>query len=272
MEKPLFKNETAIITGAGSGIGRGIAQRFAKEGANLCLVDIQEEKLQQLKRELESMTQPEQRVVVRSGNLCEGSFRESLVEEAVEIFGDIHVIVHSAGIYPSTPFLEITEQEWDSVLDLNLKAVFFLNQLVAKMMIVQGVKGRIVNISSTASEVARPGVAHYCSSKAGLKMLTQVLALELAPHGIRVNALGPGLVETDTLLNTLKTEKAKREHEEKISFSPLNRAALVEEIADGVVYFASSHSSYVTGQTLLVDGGYAAGRIFTSLQTINRRF
>lgn len=97
-------------------------------------------------------------------------------------------------------------------------------------------------------------------------MMTQVLALELAPFGIRINALGPGLVETETLMKTLTTDKAIKEHEEKVSFSPMQRAALVEEIADGVMFFASSQSTYVTGQTLLVDGGYSAGRVFKSLK------
>jgi NAD(P)-dependent dehydrogenase (short-subunit alcohol dehydrogenase family) len=144
--------------------------------------------------------------------------------------------------------------------------VFFLNQAIARTMIEKKISGSLINITSTASEVARPGVVHYCSSKAGVKMMTQVLALELAPYNIRVNAVGPGLVETETLMNTLTTEKAVKEHEEKLSYSPLQRAAGVEEIADGVLYFASSKSSYVTGQTLLIDGGYSAGRIFKSLQ------
>ncbi|PFG04513.1 SDR family NAD(P)-dependent oxidoreductase [Bacillus sp. es.034] len=266
MGNELFRGETVLITGAGSGIGKGIAERFADEGANLCLVDINEEKLSEVKAGLEKKDRSYQKINTQAGDLCEASFREKVIEQAIESYGAIHVVINSAGIYPSTPFLQITEAEWDSVLDLNLKAVFFLNQAAAKTMIDRNIKGRLVNISSTASEVARPGVAHYCSSKAGVKMLTQVLALELAPHSIRVNALGPGLVETDTLMNTLTTETARKEHEEKISYSPLNRAALVEEIADGVVYFASSQSSYVTGQTLLVDGGYAAGRIFKSLQ------
>jgi NAD(P)-dependent dehydrogenase (short-subunit alcohol dehydrogenase family) len=266
MKDQQFKNETVVITGSSSGIGKGVAKRFVQEGANVFLVDINEEKLAETKKELDEMVTPNQEVAILSGDLRQSSTREKVVERAIKAFGKIDVLVNSAGIYPSTPLLDVTETEWDSVLDLNLKAVFFLNQTVVKTMIEKKVKGRIVNISSTASEVARPGVAHYCSSKAGLKMLTQVMALELAPHNIRVNALGPGLVETETLLNTLTTETATKEHEEKLSYSPMRRAALVDEIADGVFYFASAQSSYVTGQTLLVDGGYSAGRVFRSLQ------
>lgn len=266
MKEKQFTKEAVIITGSGSGIGQGIAKRFVEEGASVVLVDIQEETLLQTKKRLEQIAEDNQKIEIVVGDLCEAVIRESVVHAAQKALGKIDILVNSAGIYPSTPFLEITEQEWDLVLNLNLKAAFFLNQLVAKSMIENKLEGRIVNITSTASEVARPGVAHYCASKAGAKMMTQVLALELAPFGIRINALGPGLVETETLMKTLTTDKAIKEHEEKVSFSPMQRAALVEEIADGVMFFASSQSTYVTGQTLLVDGGYSAGRVFKSLK------
>jgi NAD(P)-dependent dehydrogenase (short-subunit alcohol dehydrogenase family) len=265
LREGLFEKDAVIVTGSGSGIGKGIAKRFVELGASVLLVDIHEPNLSETKRELEHALSPHQKIETVAGNLCDAAVREAVVDKAVLSFGKIDVLVNSAGIYPSTPFLEITEKEWDQVLDLNLKATFFLNQAVAKTMMEKKVKGRIVNISSTASEVARPGVAHYCASKAGLKMVTQVLALELAAFNIRVNALGPGLVETETLMKTLSSEKAIKEHEEKLSYSPMQRAALVDEIADGVLFFASPQSSYVTGQTLLVDGGYSAGRVFKSL-------
>ncbi|SLL33501.1 dehydrogenase [Mycobacteroides abscessus subsp. abscessus] len=266
MKEKQFTKEAVIITGSGSGIGQGIAKRFVELGASVLLVDIQEDNLLHTKKQLEQIADDDQKIEIVVGDLCEAAIRESVVHRAQKELGKIDILVNSAGIYPSTPFLEITEQEWDLVLDLNLKAAFFLNQLVAKSMIENKIKGRIVNITSTASEVARPGVAHYCASKAGVKMMTQVLALELAPFGVRINALGPGLVETETLMKTLTTDKAIKEHAEKVSFSPMQRAALVEEIADGVMFFASSQSTYVTGQTLLVDGGYSAGRVFKSLK------
>jgi NAD(P)-dependent dehydrogenase (short-subunit alcohol dehydrogenase family) len=261
-----FNNKAVLITGSGAGIGKGIAKKFIEEGADVFLVDINEDKLIEAKKELHSIAEGNQKIVILSGDLCCSSFRKELVELALESLGKIDVLVNSAGIYPSKPALEITEEDWDAVLDLNMKAVFFLNQAVARTMIEKKISGSLINITSTASEVARPGVVHYCSSKAGVKMMTQVLALELAPYNIRVNAVGPGLVETETLMNTLTSVKAVKEHEEKLSYSPLQRTAGVEEIADGVLYFASSKSSYVTGQTLLIDGGYSAGRIFKSFQ------
>lgn len=266
MSDRTFNDKAVLITGSGAGIGKGIARKFIEEGADVFLVDINEEKLVETKEELQNIAGMNQEIFLLSGDLCCSPFRKKVVDQAVLSLGKIDVLVNSAGIYPSKPALEITEKDWDAVLDLNLKAVFFLNQAVAQTMIEKKISGSLINITSTASEVARPGVVHYCSSKAGAKMMTQVLALELAPYNIRVNALGPGLVETETLMKTLTTEKAVKEHEEKLSYSPLQRAAGVEEIASGVLYFASSKASYVTGQTLLIDGGYSAGRIFKSLQ------
>jgi NAD(P)-dependent dehydrogenase (short-subunit alcohol dehydrogenase family) len=261
-----FTNKAVLITGSGAGIGKGIAKKFVQEGADVFLVDINEEKLTRTKEELNSIAGPNQKIIIFSGDLCSSSFRKEAVEQAIGSLGKIDVLINSAGIYPSKPALDITEKDWDLVLDLNMKAVFFLTQAVAQTMIEKKIHGSLINITSTASEVARPGVVHYCSSKAGVKMMTQVLALELAPYNIRVNAVGPGLVETETLMNTLTTDKAVKEHDEKLSYSPLQRAADVEEIADGVLYFAGLKASYVTGQTLLIDGGYSAGRIFKSLK------
>jgi NAD(P)-dependent dehydrogenase (short-subunit alcohol dehydrogenase family) len=266
MSERSFYNKAVLITGSGAGIGKGIAKKFVQEGADVFLVDINEGSLAETMKELQTIAGPNQKIIILSGDLCISSFRKEAVEQSVESLGKIDVLVNSAGIYPSKPALEITEKDWDSVVDLNMKAVFFLNQAVAQTMIEKKTNGSLINITSTASEVARPGVVHYCASKAGVKMMTQVLALELAQYNIRVNAVGPGLVETETLMNTLTTEKAVKEHEEKLSYSPLQRAAGVEEIADGVLYFAGSKSSYVTGQSLLIDGGYSAGRIFKSLK------
>jgi len=254
-----------MITGAASGIGKGIALKFASEGSELILIDLQKERLNELNNELQEMY-PNLSILLAAGDLTSESFVQEVVDKSKEQFGHINVLVNCAGIFPSTPFLQISRQEWNKVFDLNVSSVFFLTQKVSQLMIDSNTKNaNIVNISSTASEVARPGVAHYCSSKAAVKMLTQVLALELAPSGIRVNAVGPGLVETETLLKTLTNEKAIKEHQEKISYSPLNRTAKIEEIADAVYFISSPKATYITGQNLLVDGGYSAGRVFKSL-------
>jgi NAD(P)-dependent dehydrogenase (short-subunit alcohol dehydrogenase family) len=261
-----LEGKSAIITGAASGIGKGIAKGFVQSGASVLLIDISADKLADTQKEL-AAENIEVKVDMMTADLREFSNFQLIVDHAVSEMGSVDILVNCAGIYPSTPALQITEKEWDQLIDLNLKGYFFLCQTVAKQMIKQGDGGSIVNITSSASEVARPGVAHYCASKSGVKMLTQVLALEWAEHGIRINALGPGLVQTETLLETLVTDEAKEEHKEKISYCPMNRTALLEEIAEGVIFFASEQSSYITGQTLLVDGGYSAGRFFQTKRT-----
>lgn len=260
MTKNTLQGKRAIITGAAAGIGKGIAKAFLEAGASVFLVDVSQERLEVTAQELK----PLGHIRTYSADLREPGVAAKIFQAALESYDQVDVLVNCAGIYPSTPALEISEKEWGEVFDLNVKGVFFLSQAVAKTMVQKKIPGRIINITSTASEVARPGVAHYCSSKAAAKMLTQVLALEWAPYGIRVNAVGPGLVETETLLTTLNSEEAQKEHKEKLSYCPLRRAALVEEIAEGVLFFATGQSSYVTGQTLLIDGGYSAGRVFQS--------
>lgn len=257
-----MSKSVAMVTGAASGIGKGIALKFADEGSDLILVDLQEEKLQIFADELHQ-TNPELTVVTVAGDLTKEAFIEEIVSRGKQSFDTVNVLVNCAGVFPSTPFLEISRQEWNKVYDLNVSSLFFLTQKVSQWMIDANAKdANIINITSAASEVARPGVTHYCSSKAAVKMLTQVLSLELAAYGIRVNAVGPGLVETETLLNTLTNDKAIAEHNEKISFAPLNRTAQISEIADAVYYISSPQASYITGQNLLVDGGYSAGRVF----------
>jgi NAD(P)-dependent dehydrogenase (short-subunit alcohol dehydrogenase family) len=261
----LLNGDVAIVTGSADGIGKGIAKKLLETGASVLLVDINGQKLQETYK---TFVQEfgEGKVRTFQADLRESNVKKKIVALCTDGFSKIDILINCAGIYPSTPTLNISDDEWDLVFDLNVKGAFFLTQAVIQQMLKQGAGGRIVNVTSTASEVARPGVAHYCASKAALKMQTQVLALEFAPYGIRVNALGPGLVETETLLQTLTTEKAIKEHKEKLSYSPMRRAALVEEIADGVLYLVSIQSSYVTGQTILVDGGYSAGRVYKSMQ------
>ncbi|MCP8615706.1 SDR family NAD(P)-dependent oxidoreductase [Salirhabdus salicampi] len=256
-----FNNKVAIVTGSASGIGKGIAEMFVKEGAKVVLVDINEEKLNQAVEEFAILYNSDH-VTYLTCNLQQSEVIQTIYDHTLSTFGTIDILVNCAGIYPSTDALNITEDEWDRLMDLNLKSSFFLSQQVATYMVDQEIEGNIINITSSASITTRPGVAHYSASKAALKMLTQTLAIEWAQYGIRVNALAPGLVETETLQNTLVTEEAIKEHEEKISYSPMGRTCSVEEIANGVRYLASEDASFVTGQTLFVDGGYTAGRVF----------
>ncbi len=259
-------NKTAIITGSASGIGKGIAEHFVQEGYQLLLVDINEDQLKSSVEELTKGVENGRKITYIVGDLTNKSFREAIITFATKEFDRLDVLINCAGIFPATPAFKITEEEWDNVFDLNVKSLFFLSVGFAEVVKKRGVQANIVNITSAASEVARPGVSHYCSSKAAVKMMTQVLALELAVYGIRVNAVGPGLVETETLLKTFDNEQAWVEHKEKISYSPLNRTAKISEIAEVVAFVSSDKASYMTGQNLLVDGGYSAGRVFKSFQ------
>jgi|HigsolmetaGSP12D_1036236.scaffolds.fasta_scaffold00349_7 NAD(P)-dependent dehydrogenase (short-subunit alcohol dehydrogenase family) len=261
-----LKNKTVLVTGGASGIGKGIATRFAQKGCNLLLVDINETDLEKTVNDLNEFSS-EQKIRFLCGDLTDKNFRNTIVTYLKEEFESVNILINCAGIYPTRPALEVDEEMWDAVFNLNVKASFFLTQAVASIMIETGIKdGAVINITSTASEVARPGAAPYCSSKAAMKMMTQVLALELAPYGIRVNGVGPGLVETETLLKTLVTEHAKKEHKEKLTYCPMARTAEISEIADATIFIASPHASYITGQNLLVDGGYSAGRVFKTFQ------
>jgi NAD(P)-dependent dehydrogenase (short-subunit alcohol dehydrogenase family) len=177
----------------------------------------------------------------------------------VQRFGKIHCLINNAGQYPSTPFLDLSEEEWEQVIGTNLKGPFLCSKAVAKEMIAKGVKGQIVNISSTASLIARPGIAHYASSKAGLNMLTKVLAIELAPHGIRVNAVLPGLIATEGVQAQLRNDDAMVEHQTKVARIPLGHEGTPRDIANMVLHLITEESNYLTGSLLIVDGGYSLG-------------
>lgn len=261
-----LKGQTAIVTGGSNGIGEAVANTLMKAGANVLVVD--REQPQKGKWSVSS-SQTDAQVDFFLMNLYETEKLKQIVAYADEQFGRIDLLVNCAGIYPSQPALTITEGHWNRVLDLNLKVPFFLAQAVADYMIERQIKGSIINIASTAAAMARPGVAHYCSSKAGLVMLTRVLALEWAQHGIRVNAVCPGLVETEALLASLTTQDLQKEHQEKISKAPLMRAAKPEEIAQSVLFFADNAAAgFITGQAFYIDGGYTAGQTFTTFKDI----
>ncbi|MGE0701297.1 MAG: SDR family NAD(P)-dependent oxidoreductase, partial [Hyphomicrobiaceae bacterium] len=173
--------------------------------------------------------------------------------------GDIDGLVNCAGIYPVTPILDLEAEEWDRVLSLNLRAPFLLARGFARRLISQRRPGAIVNISSTASVLARPGIAHYGASKAALNQLTRVLAVELAPHGIRVNAVLPGVIGTETVTSSLSTPASQAEMAAKMQRVPLGRLGTPEEIAELTMFLLSAKSSYTTGGLFTADGGFSLG-------------
>lgn len=251
-----FHDRVVIVTGASSGIGKQLCLGLAADGATVvgCARD---------RNTLESMYK-------ETGNLpgefraipcdvSDGSQVNKMVSETLERFGRVHGLVNNAGQFPVTPLLDLPEEEWDRVLATNLKGPFLCSKAVAKAMIDRDIKGHIVNVSSTASLIARPGIAHYASSKAALNMLTKILALEFAPYDIRVNAVLPGLILTEGVQAALGTEDALAEHRTKLDRIPFKREGSPEEISSAIRFFLSDESSYATGSLMVVDGGYSLG-------------
>lgn len=258
-----FEGKTVIVTGGAAGIGKAIALDFLQNGANVLLVDYNEELLTKTVNEFLA-TFPK-KVVSFIADLRQANvIGKNIVEYAVLQFGSVDILINNAGIYPSKYSLELEEKDWNNVLDLNVKGYFFMAQAIARYLVTNKKKGVIINISSGASITARPGAIPYCTSKAAVKMLTHGLALEWIRYGIRVNAVGPGLIETEALLKSLDSDEAIKEHKEKISMIPIARTGLPEEIADAVMFVASDKAEFVVGQNFLVDGGYTAGRVFKS--------
>jgi NAD(P)-dependent dehydrogenase (short-subunit alcohol dehydrogenase family) len=264
MAQQQLAGKVAIVTGAASGIGRAAAVTLATEGARVLVAD----------RNAEGASAACEAIAAAGGtarafiaDLCEAGAPARMATAAKTEFGRIDILVNSAGIYPSTPALAITPEQWDSVYDLNVRALFFCCQAVAREMVRVKIPGSIINISSGAAFVARPGVAHYCSSKAAVNMITKELAIEWAEHGIRVNAVAPGLIATPGVDQVLVTPEARREHEEKIRLIPLGRTATPEEMAPVIVFLASDGAGYVTGSVYSADGGYTAGQTFRGAYT-----
>ncbi|MDP1721940.1 MAG: SDR family NAD(P)-dependent oxidoreductase [Candidatus Gottesmanbacteria bacterium] len=244
----------ALVTGASSGIGRASALALARQGATVVVAARRVEKLQTLAKEIVAMGRESLPVAM---DVTKKDTISSAVNKTVEMYGKIDILLNNAGVAEFTPFLDLTEEQWDKTLDTNLKGCFLVAQLTAREM-AKHKWGRIVNIASIASGgvgVGFPSVAHYCASKGGIVAMTEAMAIELAPMGILVNCIGPGVIETEMTEGLLKDPK---QAEALLARAPLKRAGKAEEIAAAVVYFASNESSYTTGSILYVDGGWLA--------------
>jgi len=246
--------QVVIVTGASRGIGRAVVGDLLSRGARVAACARGGEGLEGLRSAAAG-----ERLVCVAGDVSQQADVDRLVAACLERFGRVDGLVNNAGLYPVTRLMDLEEEEWDRVQGTNLKGPYLATRAVAREMIARGVEGRIVNVSSTASRVARPGVAHYASSKAGLNMLTRVLAVELAPHGIRVNAVLPGLIDTEGVREGLRDEGALDEHRTKRSRIPLGDQGRPEDVVEAVRYLLSHRSRYCTGTLLVVDGGYSLG-------------
>ena len=246
------RDRVLMITGGANGIGRGIARAFAKAVARVIIADRQGDSAQNTAISIASDTGAE--LVAVAVDVRGAAAVTTAVAQGLDRFERIDVLVNNAGIYPNTPVVEMHEAEWDAVFDVNVKGMFFMSQAVARVMIGRGEGRRIVNILSGAAESGRVGAAHYCASKAAVNMFTRVLALELAPHDIAVNAVGPGLIEVPG--NSLTQENV----DALVASTPMRRIGQPDDVVQAVLYLASSTATYMTGTTLYVDGGGLAGR------------
>ena len=246
-----LQGKVALVTGAAQGIGREIALGFAQYGADIVAIDLTDEKLLTLKNEIEAQRR---RCLVLKVDLVHCDQIERMVETAVKEMGKIDILANIAGVNVHKAAEEMTEKDWDFVLDINLKALFFCCQAVGKVMLRQG-SGRIINMSSSFGVVGFGGRTAYAASKAAVSNLTKTLALEWSAKGINVNALAPGPVWTEARHELFSNPEFYANLLKKV---PINRTAKPVEIVGPAIFLASEASSFVTGETLLVDGGFCA--------------
>ncbi len=248
-----MKDKVVLITGASSGIGRAAAKLFVEHGSIVVAVGRNQAELTTVQTETASL---EGSLKAKLADVTETSQIDRLITEIVDSFGQIDVLVNSAGIIKSGSIKDTTLDDWDKMLDVNLRSVFYLCQRVLPML--EMTKGNIVNVSSVTGTRAFPGVLAYCVSKAGIDQLTRCLALELAEHGIRVNAVNPGVVETNLhKRGGMSTEAYETFLANAANTHPIGRAGTPIEIAELIYFLASEKAGWITGATYAIDGGRA---------------
>jgi len=247
-----LNGKVAIITGAGKGMGEADSIKLAKAGAKIVLADID---VASCEKVAEKIKKDRGEALVVKCDQSKKADVDNVVAEAIKKFGKIDILINNAGIYPFQPFLEMKEEQFEKVIDINLKGYFLMAQACAKEMAKQK-KGVIVNIASIAAIMGFAGLAHYCASKGGIVSMSKALALELAPMGIRVNVIDPGSIDTP---GTHTMEMDEKTRQAMLAPIPMKRNGTADEIANAVLFLASDESSYMTGSVMVVDGGWVAG-------------
>jgi 2-deoxy-D-gluconate 3-dehydrogenase len=251
---PSFRldGKTAVITGASRGLGRHIALALAEAGADVALIGRMLAELEPVAQEARGMGR---RAALVTADVSDESAGRRAIEEAAGQLGGIDILVNNAGTNVQQSTLEITPEVWDAIIDLNFRGAFFVAQAAARAMVARGRGGRIINMSSQMAEVGFYKRAAYCASKAGMLGFTRAMAIELAPHGIRVNAVGPTFIDSPLAREMMQDRQIA---EEVLRRLPIGRLGRMEEVAAAVVFLATDGADLITGHHLLVDGGWTA--------------
>ena len=248
------KGKVAIVTGAARGIGRACAERLAREGADVALWDVEDAAGETSAREIAALEGAGKTAFFH----CDVGYKQEVDTTFAAVlarFGKVDILVSNAGIMRRADFLDLSETDFDDVIRTNLKSVFLCGQVVARHLVERGEGGAIVNMSSTSVVMTMPTLSPYAASKGGISSLTRAMSLSLAPHGIRVNAVGPGTIITELNRDSLLADAATRER--ILSRTPLGRLGTGDDVAAVVAFLAGEDAGYVTGQTVYIDGGRA---------------
>lgn len=246
-----MRDKVAIVTGASRGIGRGLALALAREGADVVVNSLDDKEADEVVEQIKALGR---KALAIKADVASAAQVKEMMALAVDRFHHIDILVNNAGISVFTPFFKVTEEVWDRTIDVNLKGAFLCAQAVATEM-VKRKWGRIISITSCGAKVAFRHMPHYCASKGGLTALTVQMAIELGAYNITVNAVGPGLIQTEANAPILADRKVFEFYVERI---PLGRAGQPKDVAGAVVFLASDDADYITGQYFYIDGGWAS--------------
>lgn len=250
-----FQGKVAVVSGAASGISNVILNRFAQAGASVVMVDRDEEWGME---KTAALTERGLGAMFVQTDVRDSAQVDRMVEQTVERFGRVDILVHGAGVGVHKEIVDLSDDEWDLQIDVQLRGAFLLSRAAARQMIAQGEGGRILLIGSTSGNNARPKSGPHAASKAGEIQLARVMAQELGPHQITVNVVSPGLTDISGISRDFQPPEYQRIFVNQV---PLGRLAIPDEIADAVLFFASDRARFITGQVLCVDGGYSAGKL-----------